>query len=425
MIDSIYYVMIAVVLMSMLTLMHHVGQNKGLSIKSRKWLCISLLTIMIGATTECIGTYMDGKNVPAALQIFIILTEFCTTPYISAFIAIAIGAGKQALFITVLMSLHTLAEVICIPWGYIFYIEKGGYYRRGPLYGIYVFSYSISVAFLIFTAAYLSRRFRRRDRGTLILSLLVLMTGVLPSVLNVSDETSFLGVSTMAILLYVYYSNLTEQDLHREIEDKSEHLSSIRKNVITRMACLIESRDSGTGIHIRSTSGYVKSLAEQTRSKNLYPDILTGEYIDWITEAAPLHDIGKVLIPDNILKKPGKLTPEEFEIMKTHAAEGERIVREILTGVIEEEQIRIASQIAGMHHERWDGKGYPNGISGEDIPLCARMMAIADVYDALTQERVYKKAMPREEAVRILLEGAGTQFDPVLVRIFAESCIGD
>ena len=133
---------------------------------------------------------------------------------------------------------------------------------------------------------------------------------------------------------------------------------------------------------------------------------------------APLHDVGKIVVPDYILKKPGRLTPEEFEQMKRHASEGGRVVREVLNGVADEEYLSFASDVAACHHEKWNGKGYPNGLSGEDIPLPARIMAIADVYDALTSKRCYKEAMPPEKAFEIIREDAGTHFDPFLAEVF-------
>ncbi len=133
---------------------------------------------------------------------------------------------------------------------------------------------------------------------------------------------------------------------------------------------------------------------------------------------APLHDIGKILVPDCILQKPGKLTPEEFETMKRHAAEGGKVVHQIMNGIADEESISFAADIATYHHERWNGTGYPEGRKGEDIPLSARIMAIADVYDALVSERCYKKAYPSSEAFEIIRSEAGHHFDPQLVRVF-------
>ena len=151
---------------------------------------------------------------------------------------------------------------------------------------------------------------------------------------------------------------------------------------------------------------------------NIYTDILTDDYISLITKAAPMHDIGKIVVPDNILKKPGKLTPEEFEQIKRHTVEGGRIVEEVIGDHDDKEYLQIAKEIATCHHERWDGKGYPEGLKEDEIPLSARIMAIADVFDALVSPRCYKEPFPIETAMDIIKKEAGSHFDPLLAELF-------
>ena len=157
---------------------------------------------------------------------------------------------------------------------------------------------------------------------------------------------------------------------------------------------------------------------KELQKKGLYPDILNDKYISQLVKAAPLHDVGKIMIPDNILLKPGKLTPEEFEIIKTHSVEGGRIIRETFTDLEDREYVQIADDVATYHHEKWDGTGYMGQLKGEEIPLSARIMAIADVFDALLSKRCYKEAMSQEESFQIIQESSGTHFDPVLVETF-------
>lgn len=216
--------------------------------------------------------------------------------------------------------------------------------------------------------------------------------------------------------------------LEKEIEVKNdairkhnEKMLSIQDNTIIGMANLIEKRDGDTGEHVKRTSTYVGKLAKATKKAGYYTDILTDEYIELLIKAAPMHDVGKIIISDTILNKPGKLTPEEFEEIKKHAAEGGRIVREVLENIEEEEYVQLAAQIATGHHEKWDGSGYPAGLSGEEIPLGARIMAVADVFDALISKRCYKAAMSYDEAFDIIKASAGTHFDPVLAKVFVES----
>lgn len=204
----------------------------------------------------------------------------------------------------------------------------------------------------------------------------------------------------------------------REILDNNSKIMKIQNNTVVGMANLIESRDGETGEHIKRTSAYVALLATEAKKRGLYQDILTDEYIELLVRAAPMHDIGKVVVPDYILNKPGRLTDEEFDVMKNHAREGERIVHSVLSGIENDEYLDIASDMAAYHHEKWNGRGYPSGKGEEEIPLCARIMAIADVFDALVSVRCYKKAMSLDDALDIIKKDAGTHFDPVLAEIF-------
>ena len=189
---------------------------------------------------------------------------------------------------------------------------------------------------------------------------------------------------------------------------------------IRALASLAETRDNETGNHIRRTQYYVQCLAEALRDHPRFADHLDDRTIDLLFKSAPLHDIGKVGIPDAILLKPGRLTDEEFTIMKRHALIGREALLAALDGQAEDrvEFLRYAMEIAAGHHEKWDGSGYPAGLAGDDIPLSARLMAVADVYDALISRRVYKPAFPHEKAVSIIIEGRGGHFDPDIVDAF-------
>lgn len=203
-----------------------------------------------------------------------------------------------------------------------------------------------------------------------------------------------------------------------EIERSKIQVIKMQNHTIESLSNLVENRDEDTGEHVRRTRAYVELLAVQLMKNNHYPDILTPRYIRFLKRAAPMHDIGKIVVPDAILKKPGRFTPDEFEQMKRHAAEGGRIVHEILDGYEDPQYIQITADIAKHHHEKWNGSGYPDRLVGESIPLCARIMAIADVFDALVSPRVYKSPMTYEEAFQIIKEGAGIHFDPIIAQEF-------
>lgn len=209
--------------------------------------------------------------------------------------------------------------------------------------------------------------------------------------------------------------------LEKEVSKRTRELSAIQDVTILVMTSLAETRDSDTGNHIRRTQCYMKTLAEKLKTHPRFRPFLTEQIIESLVKSAPLHDIGKVGIPDRILLKPGRLTPEEFEIMKKHTTLGrdaiEQAERQLGTPV---EFLRLAKEIALYHQEKWDGSGYPTGAKGDGIPVSARLMAVADVYDALISRRPYKEGVPHEKAVGIILEGRGSHFDPDVVDAFIE-----
>ncbi len=209
--------------------------------------------------------------------------------------------------------------------------------------------------------------------------------------------------------------------LETEITKRTLEISAIQDVTILAMASLAETRDLETGNHIRRTQHYVKALAEKLKTHHRFGYFLSKEMINILFKSAPLHDIGKVGIPDMILLKPGKLIPEEFEIMKTHTTLGRDAIEHSEKQLgMEVKFLCIAKEIAYYHQEKYDGSGYPTGISGNDIPISARLMALADVYDALISYRVYKKPMSHEMAVKIIIEGKGSHFDPDIVDAFLE-----
>ena len=212
--------------------------------------------------------------------------------------------------------------------------------------------------------------------------------------------------------------NMVEEQT-RIITARTRRISQIQEQVIMGMATLIETRDNSTGKHVKNTKTYVRMIANELRARNIYSDILTEDYIMNVYKAAPLHDVGKIRISDTILRKPAKLTEEEYNAMKLHTVYGRQIINEIIGGVEDPEYVKIAEDIAMYHHERWDGAGYPIGLKGEDIPLCARIMALADVFDALYEERCYKEPIrPVFKIMQTLKEGRGTQFDPLITDVF-------
>ena len=232
---------------------------------------------------------------------------------------------------------------------------------------------------------------------------------------DIEDTLSF---SLVAMGLYAVICTRNVKELYQNMR-----IERIQNSVISSLATVVEERDENTGGHIMRCEIYVEKLLDRMKSEGSYLQ-LTKEYRSYIAMAAAMHDIGKIKIPDRILNKPGRLTDEEYDIMKKHSIYGAEIIRKTMGDIEETDYITVAYNIARYHHERYDGKGYPDGLKGEDIPLEARVMALADVYDALISERVYKKAFSVEKAREIILDGSGTQFDPCLVPLFLE-CVGN
>lgn len=220
---------------------------------------------------------------------------------------------------------------------------------------------------------------------------------------------SSIGITVIVLGIYLNQENPTVTELTRYHEE-----------MIMGFATLVENKDGSTGGHIKRTTAYVKILAEELRSRGYYRDVLTKDYVKNLCLAAPMHDVGKIAVPDMILQKPGRLTEGEFAVIKQHTEQGGKIVQETFGHLENKEYTRMAYEVARYHHEKWNGKGYPEGLAGEEIPLCARIMAVADVFDAVSEKRCYREAMPMNQCFDIIRNGCGQDFDPVIASVFLE-----
>lgn len=219
-------------------------------------------------------------------------------------------------------------------------------------------------------------------------------------------------VSSFAVVLLVL-------SIYLSMENPAIHsLEHYQNEMIMGFATLVENKDGNTGGHIRRSSAYVKLIARRLKKNKKFRSLLTRDYLSHLEQSAPMHDIGKIGISDAILQKPGKLTDEEFHRMKEHAALGGQIIRETFGHLFDQEYETMAYQVARYHHEKWNGRGYPDGLKGEQIPLCARIMAVADVFDAVSSRRCYRDALPLETCYGIIRQGRGEDFDPDVVDAF-------
>lgn len=250
-----------------------------------------------------------------------------------------------------------------------------------------------------------------RDKRRILGITIVTVTGIFLFQMLVPDSlVSCLGITVILVMIYANIENPAKNRLD-QYHDELMH----------GFANIIESRDDSIGGHVKRTSAYVYLLAVELRKQGYYTNVLTKDYIQNLSRAAALHDIGKIAIPDAILQKPGRLTSEEFDIMKGHTTEGGRLIHDSLSMLGDKDEINMAYDVAMYHHERWGGGGYPTGISGTQIPLAARIMAVADVFDAIAEKRCYRDAMSLDESFRILEEGSGTQFQPELITCFLKA----
>lgn len=238
----------------------------------------------------------------------------------------------------------------------------------------------------------------------LFIAAIVTLQGILPELL-------LSGMAAVMIIVSIYLT----------MENPSiKGLEYYQEEMVMGFATLVENKDDSTGGHIRRSSEYAKLIAENLMKKPKYKNIITRDYLNNLIQAAPMHDIGKIGIPDSILQKPGRLTDEEFEIMKKHAAKGGKIIEDTFGNLFNMDYENIAYNVARHHHEKWNGRGYPDGLAGEDIPLCARIMAVADVFDAVSTKRCYRDAMELDECYDIIIKGRGTDFDPDIADAFLE-----
>lgn len=231
-----------------------------------------------------------------------------------------------------------------------------------------------------------------------------IMQAVFPEILMTSA-----GITLMVVGIYMNQEDPTRNEISR-----------YHGEMVMGFATLVENKDGSTGGHIKRTTAYVRLLAEELRDRGYYKDILTKDYIKKLCQAAPMHDIGKIAVPDVILQKPAKLTDEEYDIIKQHTVNGGRIIQDTFGNLEDDLYTKMAYQVATYHHEKWNGKGYPEGLKRRAIPLCARIMAVADVFDAISEKRCYRDAMPMDKCFKIIEEGSGQDFDPIIVEVFLD-----
>ena len=412
-----FYISITIITeVLMLTMIFHVMGYSGFVKGQKTWYIFTFGCIMFCSAAECLVHcgYYDPKF--KIILTLVTVIQFSLAPLLGILFIGALGLKNQRKIGTVFLIMSFIVEVVCAPFKAIFYFNDEGYFR-GEFFFIYSIFFFSSLVYLIVCMFIVGRRFKKRDFSTVLMILVILISGILPMAIN-KLNVAYLAIAVSSCLCYIYYNDLVQQDIKTELIRNQEKMTNMQTHMISGLANVIENRDMDTGEHIVRTSMLVRMLSEYARIDGVYVEEIDDRFIDLIYTLAPMHDVGKIIIPDNILKKPGRLTDEEFETMKKHAEVGGDVVKEVLSGISDEQYLSFAADLSTYHHEWWNGSGYPKGLRCEEIPLCARIMAIADVYDALISERCYKKAMKPEDAFRIIEEESGTHFDPKLVKVF-------
>lgn len=343
-------------------------------------------------------------------MIFMDLTIIVTALYMYDQIVGFCKSHKQK---NLLLLIPGIISLILIAAGMnrIEYIQgKTTFYSMG--FSVYVcfaslfFHYGVILYLVIARHKYLAKE---KKFGTVSI---IIIVGIILVAQIIFPEILLTSICPAILLLGIYI----------EFENPSiKKLTLYNDNMVESFANLVENRDSNTGGHIKRTRAYVNLILHKMRHDKLFQDVINKDYLINVSNAAPLHDIGKIATPDYILQKPGKLTDEEFAIMKKHASCGGEIIQDTFKNLDDADFQKIAYEVARFHHEKYNGKGYPQGLSGEQIPLHARIMAVADVFDAVSQKRCYRDAMPLDQCFSIIEKGSGTDFDPQIAKIFLDS----
>lgn len=373
---------------------------------------MSELAVFFDGLTACTVNYLE--QVPKALNLLAHLGMFVSYEIFVALlfwywvsVTVGIPKGKWVKAAYILPSAISIClTVLFLPD--LHFIE-GQYTNYSMGTSVYICFASVviycvlTIAVIITKYRYISQNKRKGLATTLVFIIIIMLYQIM-------IPESLVSCIALVMVIISIYLNMENPAIHG--------LEHYHHEMVMGFATLVENKDDNTGGHIRRSSAYAVLIARNLRKNEKYKNLITKDYLDNLAQSAPMHDIGKIGIPDAILQKPGKLTNEEFDTMKEHPVIGGKIIKDTFGHLFNGEYENMAFQVARYHHEKWNGRGYPEGLSGLDIPLCARIMAVADVFDAVSAKRCYRDAMPLEECYNIILKGRGEDFDPDIVDAF-------
>ena len=373
---------------------------------------VSELAIFFDGVTACTVNFLD--KVPNTLNLLVhwgmfVSYEIGVALMFWYWVSVTVGIPKRKWIKQAYILLNLIS--VCLTTFLVPDLKfvQGQYTNYSMGTAVYVCYISVAIysaltlAIIIAKHRYIPRK-KRQSLATTLVFIILIMT------LQIIFPESLLSCIALMMITISIYINMENPSIHG--------LEHYQNEMVMGFATLVENKDDNTGGHIRRSSAYAVLIAKNLRGNEKYKSLITKDFIDHLAQSAPMHDIGKIGIPDVILQKPGKLTEEEFDTMKKHPVIGGRIIQDTFGHLFDGEYANMAFQVARYHHEKWNGKGYPDRLSGLDIPLCARIMAVADVFDAVSAKRCYRDAMPLEKCYQIILDGRGSDFDPDIVDAF-------
>lgn len=373
---------------------------------------IAEIAVLFDGITACTVNFLD--EVPRIVNMLLHLGMFVSYElYIASlfwyWVSVTVGISKKkwAKAAYILPSAILILLTVCFLPEIEFLHGKYTNYSMGT--SVYICFVSVAVYFILTIAVIVAKKQYIPKRKLMSLATTLIFIAIILTLQIVFPEYLVSGMAAALITISIYL-NMENPTIHS--------LEHYHNEMVMGFATLVENKDDSTGGHIRRSSAYANLIARNLRKNKKYKNIVTKDYINNLSKSAPMHDIGKIGIPDAILQKPGKLTSEEFEKMKEHAVIGGKIIEETFGHLFDADYESMAYKVARYHHEKWNGKGYPEGLKGTDIPLCARIMAVADVFDAVSAKRCYRDAMPLEQCYDIIMNGRGEDFDPEIVDAF-------
>ena len=373
---------------------------------------VSEVAVLFDGITACTVNYVD--KLPKAVNLFAhfgmyVSYEIFVTLLFCYWVSVTVVASKRKWIkaayilpsvIAICLTTYFLPDIYFVQGQHTYYSMGAAVYICFGTVAIYC---AMTIAIIITKYRYIAKN-KRKGLSTTLIFIIIIMA------LQIIYPESLVSCIALTMVLISIYLNMENPTIHG--------LEHYHREMVMGFATLVENKDDSTGGHIRRSSAYAVLIAKNLRKNPKYKNLITKDYIDNLEKSAPMHDIGKIGIPDAILQKPGKLTDEEFERMKEHPVIGGKIIQDTFGHLFDGEYENMAFLVARHHHEKWNGKGYPDGLEGLDIPLSARIMAVADVFDAVSAKRCYRDALPLEECYNIISNGRGTDFDPDIVDAF-------